>query len=163
MAWLQNILKSIGGNSTGGRGSRKRRPGRPSVATCARCGVRLRPNSVRCVQCGARAAGAPAPETTRSARTQGVGHREAVEAELLVAAVTTGDGSLVVSPPHGQDQGEIKAGERRFYGTDAMSAVETLFRAGSIESTGPDRFGVTRPGRVRVAAALAAGLLNENA
>lgn len=131
-----------------GRGSanRRARAKRPQSLTCDRCARPVLAGSARCIHCGNRLAAPPEPGPTKGPRLTGV------EREILMATITAERElrRIFVLDNEGPHEGEIKAGNQRLYGSDAVAAVERLMRDGYVFPVEEACFALTREG-VRVA------------
>jgi len=68
-----------------------------------------------------------------------------MQKQILAAAVSGGDQIFVVGTNSGTE-GEVKAGDQRFYGNEAVVAVATLVGPGLISPQGDDCFRLTSDG-----------------
>ena len=125
------------------------------ASRCTRCRVRLSAKAVRCMQCGTRVIREEEKDAAQEAleKRQKLVRRYALndtQKEILAAAAAD-DGSIFVCGSDGNTEGEVKAGQQRFYGNDAVAAIAALVVPGLISPLGGDRFGVTDAGRELVA------------
>ncbi len=64
----------------------------------------------------------------------------------ILFAAGKGSKEIVVCGTDQQNEGEIKAGDQRFYGNDAVATVAVFVASRLIEPTGEDRFRLTADG-----------------
>ncbi len=102
-----------------------------STRLCETCAGRVVEGISRCPHCGNQVA---APEFDPRGEPTG---RElsALEKRILIAAVKAPGGSYIIHvlPTSDRIEGEIKAGDERLCGIEAVEAVEALHRAGYVE------------------------------
>ncbi|MDH3628914.1 MAG: hypothetical protein OEV00_10170 [Acidobacteriota bacterium] len=119
-------------------------------------------NSVRCFACGTRvqSGGPPAVPSTnaidRQPRPRKKGNTpnkqknwweydlDDVQKEILAAAAR--GNTIYVYGGEGSIEGEVKAGDERFYGNEAVAAVAKLVEPGLLEKTDDDCFELTDDG-----------------
>lgn len=125
---------------------------------CPRCKKPSKPDSRRCLHCGGRihvepaAAGSPAAPELRRKTDPGVNFGpepkydlSETQKQILLGAL--GDqydpGPVLVYSEPGPAEGEVKAGDCRLYGDDAVVAVAELVAFGLLVLSGKDRFDLT--------------------
>jgi hypothetical protein len=66
--------------------------------------------------------------------------------QRILAAARTGGAIFVYRLP-GPNEGEVKSGEERFFGDEAVTALATLIAPGLVAESGEDRFELTHAGQ----------------
>ncbi len=92
---------------------------------CEQCGAANRHNARRCMQCGLRLAFAD-PGQTGSILSE-------LEEQILIAATELDRDRIYSIPSVGDAKGELKAGNIRIYGEEALRALESLVGNGLVE------------------------------
>ena len=131
----------------------KRKRSMAAGATCPRCRQPVRASAPRCPGCGNRlfikSAAAPIkielPKQAEAPKVVPQFDLSEIQRRILTAARE--GGSIFVYRLPGPDEGEVKSGDERFFGDDAVTAVATLIAPGLITELGEDRFELTRAGQ----------------
>jgi len=126
--------------------------GRPKAkgTSCSRCKARLPVGARRCMKCGAQVfvvQDVDPAEAARNARERLLRKYslDAVQAEILGAALT-GSREITVCGNDSKAEGEVKSGDTRFYGDEAVAGVAGLAGHGLIKPDGEDCFRLTDDG-----------------
>ena len=132
--------------------SKRVRPG-----ACKRCLAPLARDARRCSSCGAQVfvTVRSDPQVTASKERERLLRKYAlseIQQQILTAAMAAGDEIFVVGKGK-LEEGEVKSGDQRFYGDEAVMAVAALAGPGLISSQGEDCFRLT-PDGTRVAKTL---------
>ncbi len=95
----------------------------------------------RCRRCGARV-----PVAAHPGRGHGLND---LQKRILLAAIEGGNGDTAIHVlwPLGAETGEIKAGDKRLGGREAVDAVQALFSSGYLARHEDTSFRLTRSGR----------------
>jgi len=163
---LKRLLQSLG---LAEKPKPRRRMGpRPSAPgskhkRCRNCKALLPPAAFRCAACGARllqkqgsaaaeagAAEAVDPEgsTASAASTPKIGD---LERRILNSAAADNTKRIVTLDASGVGTGEVKAGNDRYEGNDALEAIRVLLRSGYIAEWGDGTYAITPEGQTLVA------------
>lgn len=123
---------------------------RKQGTACTKCSAALPPGARRCMKCGAKVfvAEAVSPaEQLRQKRDRILKkyNLSDVQRNILFAA-GAGSREIVVCATDQRNEGEVKAGDQRFYGNDAVAAVAAFVAARLIEPKGEDCFRLTADG-----------------
>lgn len=118
---------------------------------CPRCSVRVAPGSPRCPVCGSKIAigesAAPKLENSADSPTLPEAPPDLSELQKQILISTLGEQlhgePIFVFGDRGPDEGEVKAGETRLYGDDAVVAVAGLVACGLIRPSGDDTYELT--------------------
>jgi hypothetical protein len=122
-------------------------------STCPRCRQLVRASAPRCPGCGNRlffkSEATPIkielPEQTVTSEPVPQYDLSEIQRRILTAARE--GGSIFVYRLPGPDEGEVKSGNERFFGDEAVTALATLVAPGLIAETGEDRFELTAAGQ----------------
>ena len=123
---------------------------RAAASTCSRCNAPLPGRARRCIRCGAQVFVAPEVDPQAEARVKRerllrkYGLNEIQTA--ILAAASTGTRSIFVVGSDTVGEGEVKSGDQRFYGNDAVMAIAALAGPGLIAPQGDDCFRLTDAG-----------------
>lgn len=123
---------------------------RKTGSACGKCQTPMPTGARRCMKCGAQIFAAeqlsPA-EALRAKRDRILRKYDLtdVQKEILTAA-GKGSKEIAVCGTNQQDEGEIKAGDQRFYGNEAVATVAAFVAARLIEPNGEDCFRLTAEG-----------------
>jgi len=130
---------------------------------CPRCSVRVPAGSTRCPVCGSRIVLGEAAAAKARAAAEAVAANRAAESndtpvlqetqvdlselqkQILIATLgeqLDGD-PIYVFADRGPDEGEVKAGETRLYGDEAVVAVAGLVACGLVRPNGDDSYELT--------------------
>ncbi len=124
-----------------------RRKAKGSV--CKRCKARLPLGARRCMKCGAQVFNTQVVDPAEAARNE----RERllrkcklseIQKRILSAAAKAQE--IFVCGTDDSAEGEVKSGDERFYGNEAVMAVAALAGPGLISPDGEDRFRLTHDG-----------------
>ena len=119
-------------------------------AACNKCKARLPQGARRCMKCGAKIfvvqAVDPA-EAERNARVRLLRKYDLSEMQKeILAAAMGGSKEITVCGNDSKAEGEVKSGDQRFYGDEAVAAVAALAGPGLIALHGEDCFRLTPDG-----------------
>ena len=124
--------------------------GKAKGALCKKCRARLPQGGRRCLKCGAQIFVVQDVDPFEAARNERVRllrkyNLSEMQKNILTAA---GDGpkEITVCGTDNKAEGEVKSGEQRFYGDEAVAAVAALAGPGLIASDGEDCFRLTPDG-----------------
>jgi hypothetical protein len=143
------------------------RRARQALKPCSRCAKRIKSDANRCPHCGARVgtfANASRPSLAAGKVANGsqgldvlrrevelrdqAGQLSELQKQILLAAYSGGEDHLVhVMRAEGPRAGEIKAGQERIYGDEAVEAVELMYFRGFFARHGDLAFELTHDGR----------------
>ena len=118
---------------------------RSGLVACKGCQAPIRQGTPRCPQCGARVIVPPArlPSVAKLDLSD-------LQNKILEAASGSESRSIHVLSPKGSDEGEVKAGDLRLTGDDALTAVDKMWRAGLVEPRDDTSFVLTENGQKAV-------------
>jgi len=136
--------------------------GRVQKRMCGNCHGPVGAAAHRCPHCGYRLAhpnpprtddrpdpGRPEPDDPEPGRRDSTHDLSDLERRILIAVLgaPVSTPAIHVLPTAEVREGEIKAGEQRLYGTQAVQAVEALSKAGYVARRGEDlSYGLTEAG-----------------
>ena len=122
-------------------------------STCPRCRQPVRASAPRCPGCGNRlfykSAATPTkielPEQLATPEPASQYELSKIQRRILTAAHE--GGSIYVYRLPGPDEGEVKSGNERFFGDEAVTALATLIAPGLVAELGEDQFELTKAGQ----------------
>lgn len=123
---------------------------RKKSSGCAKCGTPMPAGAGRCMKCGAKNVVtdevSPA-EQLRQKRERILRKYNLTEVQKnILFAAGKSSKEIVVCGADRQNEGEVKAGDLRFYGNEAVAAVAVFVASRLIEPRGGDCFRVTPEG-----------------
>ncbi len=123
---------------------------RKKGSACTKCNTPMPPGAGRCMKCGAKvfvAEQVSPAEQLRQKRERILRKYNLtdVQKDILFAA-GKGSKEIVVCGMDRQNEGEIKAGDQRFYGNDAVATVAAFVASRLIEPKGGASFRLTGDG-----------------
>ena len=131
-----------------------------SQRNCPKCNRHLPPPLRRCFNCGARiyvekpvAAENAKPAVAESSPVER-GELSEIQREILLCSWRQNRGPIYICGTDHVTEGEVKSGEQRFYGNDAVVAIAGLLAPGLIVTVGDGCFTLTDDG-ARLAVRLA--------
>ena len=119
-------------------------------SVCNKCNARLPHGARRCMKCGAKIFVVEEVDPAEAARQDRARllrkyNLSKMQKNILAAAVE-GSKQITVLGNDTQAEGEVKSGEQRFYGDEAVAAVAALAGPGLIAPHGEDCFRLTSEG-----------------
>ena len=131
----------------------KRKRSRAAGTTCPRCRQPVRASAPRCPGCGNRlfikSAATPIKIELpkQSEILEAVPQYDLSEIQRRILTSAREGGAIFIYRLPGPDEGEVKSGNERFFGDEAVTAVATLIAPGLVTELGEDRFELTRAGQ----------------
>ena len=135
------------------RSMARRKRSRAAGTTCPRCRQPVRASAPRCPGCGNRlfikSAATPIKIELpkQSEILEAVPQYDLSEIQRRILTSAREGGSIFIYRLPGPDEGEVKSGDERFFGDEAVTAVATLIGPGLVTELGEDRFELTRAGQ----------------
>lgn len=119
-------------------------------SACNRCRARLPQGARRCLKCGAQVFVVQDVDSAEAARNERVRllrkyNLSAMQKDILSAAAE-GSKEITVCGTDSKAEGEVKSGDQRFYGDEAVAAVAALAGPGLIAPDGEDCFRLSPDG-----------------
>jgi len=158
-----SAFQSIGGQTESeARKSKRRKAGRGTeTQTCQSCRRHIGVQARRCPHCGSKLKAIGPSELVQPAAHPGAtspgpnGELTELQKRILLAARSgrRGKNLIYVLPPLGAREGEIKAGDERLYGNEAVDTVTELVGRGYVAPQDDNCFSLTDAGE-RLAADL---------
>ena len=118
-------------------------------SACKRCKARLPRGAQRCMKCGAQVflvQGVDSAEAVRNERERLLQKYKLNEMQKRILSAAASAQEIFVCGKDSTSEGEVKSGEERFHGNEAVAAVAALAGPGLILPHGEDCFRLTQDG-----------------